>query len=57
MIGIGPAARGITEQATFTLLADTHAQEIRARFTYESTIYNRIGSVVQIDSDGKVEQL
>ena len=57
MIGIGPSARGATETATFTLLADTHAQEIRARFTYESTVYNRVGAVVQVDSEGNAEQL
>ena len=57
MIGIGPSAQGATENATFTLLADTHAQEIRGRFTYDSTVYNRVGAVVQVDSEGNAEQL
>jgi len=56
MIGAGLAAQGANEKATFTLLADTHTQNIRARFTYNSTVYNRIGTVVQVDSDGNVEQ-
>jgi len=56
-IGIGPAAAEASQDTTFTLLDDDHAQELRARFEKDATVYNRIGHVVQIDHEGKTELL
>lgn len=52
MIGAGPAAAGAAENATFTLLADAHAQAIRARFADGATVYRRVGAIVEISFDG-----
>ena len=52
MIGAGLSAEGPTETATFTLLDDRYAQALRSRFVANSTVYARVGSAVQIDSDG-----
>jgi len=52
MIGAGLSAEGSTETATFTLLDDSHAQALRSRFAANSTVYVRVGSAVQIDSNG-----
>jgi hypothetical protein len=52
MIGAGLSAEGQTETATFTLLDDSHARALRTRFADNSTVYTRVGSAVQIDSNG-----
>lgn len=51
-IGIGPAAAEASQDTTFTLLDDDHAQKLRARFEKDATVYNRIGHVVEVDSFG-----
>lgn len=53
MIGAGFSATGPSETATFTLLDDSHVQVLRSRYAANSTVYLRIGSAVQIESDGK----
>lgn len=53
-IGIGPAAAAEGKDTTFTLLDDDHAQNWRLRFEPNATIYNRIGRIVEIDSQGIV---
>ncbi|MCR8726677.1 hypothetical protein [Frigidibacter sp. ROC022] len=55
MIGAGPAAAGAAENATFTLLADAHAQVVRAKFSDGATVYRRVGAIVQIDSSGNAK--
>jgi hypothetical protein len=52
MIGAGISAEGPTETATFTLLDNNHAQALRTRFAASSSVYTRVGSAVQIDSNG-----
>ena len=55
MVGAGLAAAGAAETATFTLLDITHAQQLRSRFSANSTAYTRVGSAVRIDANGNVE--
>lgn len=55
MVGAGLAAAGPRETATFTLLDNTHAQQLRSRFFANSTVYTRVGSAVRVDANGNVE--
>ncbi|WP_299627606.1 hypothetical protein [uncultured Tateyamaria sp.] len=55
MVGAGLAAAGPGETATFTLLDNTHAQQLRSRFSANSTVYTRVGSAVRVDANGNVE--
>ena len=55
MVGAGLAAAGPRETATFTLLDNTHAQQLRSRFSANSTAYIRVGSAVRVDANGNVE--
>ena len=57
MIGAGLSAEGPAETATFTLLDVEHAQRLRSRFSPNSTVYTRVGSVVRIYPDGRAELL
>ncbi|MCY4459639.1 MAG: hypothetical protein OXC26_04435 [Albidovulum sp.] len=57
MIGAGFSAEGPAKTATFTLLDVEHAQRLRSRFSATSSVYNRVGSVVRIYSDGRTELL
>jgi len=55
MVGAGLAAAGPGETATFTLLDNSHAQQLRSRFSANSTVYTRVGSAVRVDANGNVE--
>ena len=55
MIGAGFAATGAQEQATVTLLDDTHAQDLRLRFAGGSDVYVQVGRAVRIKSNGDAE--
>lgn len=52
MLGAGFSADGANETVAFTLLDDAHAQTIRSRFADEAHVYEKVGSTVQIDSEG-----
>lgn len=55
MIEAGLSADSPGESAAFTLLNFEHAQRLRSRFAYASTVYTRIGSAVRIRDDGSTE--
>ena len=55
MIGAGFAASKVQENATFTLLDDDHAQELRSRFADGSSVYIQVDRAVQIKANGRAE--
>ena len=55
MVGAGFAASGAQENATFTLLDDAHAQELRSRFSNRSTVYAQAERGVRVTSNGEAE--
>lgn len=52
MLGAGFSADSADETVAITLLDDRHAQTIRNRFSDDTHVYEKVGSTVQIDSDG-----
>ena len=52
MSGAGFSAAGAHENATFSLLDNSHAQELRARFVDGSTVYDQAGRAIQIKANG-----
>ncbi|SDH76333.1 hypothetical protein [Roseospirillum parvum] len=52
MVGAGLSPAGANETATFTLLDDTHAQALRARFAPDAEVYTKIGRSVLVRPDG-----
>ena len=57
MCGAGFSEQGPAETAVFTLLDLNHVQQLRGRFSANSTVYTRIGLVVRINADGRTELL
>lgn len=55
MIGAGFAASKLQENATFTLLDDDHAQELRSKFADGSSVYLQVDKAVQIKANGRAE--
>lgn len=52
MVGAGLSAVGPQENATFTLLADSHAGTLRNRFASGSTVYRQVGQTIELRDDG-----
>lgn len=56
-LGTGFAARDPQSNVLVTILDEEHAAALRARFAHGNNVYNQIGSVIQILSDGSTSKI